>query len=104
MEILGWIFCLIGAVFLFLAGLGIYRMPDALNQSQAGTKASTLGIVSLFVGFSILKPEWVPKLIIMALFFLFSSPIASHAICKAALRRNKGNFYLKENAFLKDGE
>ncbi|KRQ87920.1 Na(+)/H(+) antiporter subunit G [Caloramator mitchellensis] len=104
MQYVAWFFLIVGAAFLFLAGLGIFRMPDILNQSQAGTKASTLGIISLFVGFAIMETEWAPKLILMALFFLFSSPIASHAICKAALKRNKAKFVLKENAFLKEGE
>ncbi|EGD52040.1 monovalent cation/proton antiporter, MnhG/PhaG subunit [Thermoanaerobacter ethanolicus JW 200] len=104
MQYIGYFFLLIGAVFLALAGLGIYRMPDVLNQSQAGTKASTMGIVGLFIGFAFLKPLWAPKLILMALFFLFTSPIASHAICKAAIKRNKAKLILKENAFSKEGE
>ncbi|GFR34688.1 monovalent cation/H(+) antiporter subunit G [Thermobrachium celere] len=104
MQYVGWFFILVGATFSLLAGLGIYRMPDVLNQSQAGTKASTLGILALLVGFSLLNPQASPKLILMALFFLFSSPIASHAICKAALRRNKANFILDSNPLLKEGE
>lgn len=104
MRYIGYFFLLVGASFLALAGLGIYRMPDVLNQSQAGTKASTMGIVGLFVGFSFINPQWAPKLILMAMFFLFSSPIASHTICKAAIKRNKAKFVLKENAFIREGE
>jgi monovalent cation/proton antiporter MnhG/PhaG subunit len=104
MHYVGWFFVLVGATFSFLAGLGIFRMPDVLNQSQAGTKASTLGILALLVGFSFINPNVSPKLILMALFFLFSSPIASHAICKAALRRNKAKLILDSNPLLKEGE
>ena len=42
-ELIGSITILIGAVFLFSAGLGMLRMPDAFTRIQAGTKASTLG-------------------------------------------------------------
>lgn len=104
MQYIGWFFILVGATFSFLAGLGIFRMPDILNQSQAGTKASTLGILALLVGFSFLNTQVAPKLILMAIFFLFSSPIASHTICKAALRRNKAKLLLDSNPLLKEGE
>ena len=42
-ELIGSLFILTGAVFLFSAGLGLLRMPDAYTRIQAGTKASTLG-------------------------------------------------------------
>ncbi|MBN2259908.1 MAG: monovalent cation/H(+) antiporter subunit G [Clostridiales bacterium] len=99
MTIIGYVFLLIGAAFLFLGGLGIYRMPDVLNQSQAGTKASTLGIVSFLIGLIFFHPAWGFKLIIIALFFLATAPISSHKITRAALLRNKEKFILSENAF-----
>ncbi|WP_443110682.1 monovalent cation/H(+) antiporter subunit G [Caloramator sp. mosi_1] len=46
-------------------------MPDILNQSQAGTKASTLGILALLIGFAFLNTQAAPKLILMGLFFSF---------------------------------
>lgn len=104
LGIIGWFFLFVGGAFLFLGGLGIYRMPDVLNQSQAGTKASTLGIVSLLVGFSFMNPEWAPKLILTALFFLVTSPLSSHNITRAALKRNKAEFVLKENAYNREEE
>jgi len=104
MNIIGWILVTIGAVFLFLGGLGIYRMPDVLNQSQAGTKASTLGIVSLLIGLIFFHPSWGFKLFIIAIFFLSTSPIASHNITRAALKRKKEEFVLNENAYENRGE
>jgi multicomponent Na+:H+ antiporter subunit G len=97
--IIGYVFLTIGSVFLFLGGLGILRMPDVLNQSQAGTKASTLGIVAFLIGLIFFHPEWGFKLIIIALFFFATAPIASHKITRAALIRNKEAFILSENAF-----
>jgi len=102
MNIAGYIFTTIGGIFLLLGGLGIYRMPDVLNQAQAGTKASTLGIVSLLIGLIFLRPDWGFKLLIIILFFLSTSPLASHAIARAALKRNKENFKLSQND-LSDG-
>ncbi|MBK5247345.1 MAG: monovalent cation/H(+) antiporter subunit G [Peptostreptococcaceae bacterium] len=99
MIIIGYIFLTIGAAFLFLGGLGILRMPDVLNQSQAGTKASTLGIVAFLIGLIFFHPDWGFKLMIISVFFLATAPIASHKITRAALLRNKENFILSENAF-----
>ena len=99
MIIIGYVLLTIGAVFLFLGGLGILRMPDVLNQSQACTKASTLGIVAFLIGLIFFHPEWGFKLAIISLFFLATAPIASHKITRAALLRNKETFILSENAF-----
>ena len=38
-ELIGSILILLGAIFLFSAGLGLLRMPDAYTRIQAGTKA-----------------------------------------------------------------
>ncbi len=99
MEIIGYIFLTIGAIFLFLGGLGIFRMPDVLNQSQAGTKASTLGIVSFLIGIMFFYPAWTFKLLIIVVFFLATAPISSHKITRSALIRNKEKFVLSENAY-----
>lgn len=99
MIIIGYIFLTIGSAFLFLGGLGILRMPDVLNQSQAGTKASTLGIVAFLIGLIFFHPDWGFKLMIISVFFLATAPIASHKITRAALLRNKEKFILSENAF-----
>jgi len=99
MAYIGYFFLLVGAIFLFLGGLGVFRMPDVLNQSQAGTKASTLGIVSFLIGLMFFHPDWTFKLAIIALFFLATAPISSHKITRAALLRKKEEFILSENAF-----
>ena len=50
---------LIGAVFLFSAGLGMLRMPDAFTRIQAGTKASTLGNTLVLAGIASTTPAGV---------------------------------------------
>lgn len=104
MNIIGYIFLIVGGIFLFLGGLGILRMPDVLNQAQAGTKASTLGIVSLLIGFIFIHPSWGFKLFLIAVFFLSTSPISSHAITRSALKRKKEVFIISENQYLNQFE
>ncbi|PKN73865.1 MAG: cation:proton antiporter [Candidatus Cloacimonetes bacterium HGW-Cloacimonetes-3] len=75
---------LLGALFLFLGSMGVLRMPDVYNRMQAGTKATTMGSMLSLIGVGIATPEWLPKLIILILFILFTNPISSHALARAA--------------------
>jgi multicomponent Na+:H+ antiporter subunit G len=83
-ELVGSIVILIGAVFLFSAGVGMLRMPDAFTRIQAGTKASTLGNTLVLVGIAFHHPGWSLKLLIIAYFVLMTNPISSHALARAA--------------------
>ena len=67
---------LVGAVFLVLAAVGVLRMPDPYNRIQAGTKASTLGVVLALAGLGIYEPAWLPKLLVIALFVLITNPVS----------------------------
>lgn len=82
-EIFGSILILVGSVFLFLGALGIYRMPDVYNRLQAGTKATTLGAMSLILGVGFLSPSWMMKALILIIFIAFSNPLSSHALARA---------------------
>lgn len=86
MQILGAVFTLIGSLILFLGSLGILRMPDLYNRMQAGTKATTLGTMLTLVGVGILLPAWLPRLILLIVFIVFTNPISSHALTRAAHR------------------
>ena len=83
-ELIGSTFILVGAIFLFSAGLGLLRMPDAYTRIQAGTKASTLGNMLVLAGLAVLHPGWSLKLVIIVYFVLTTNPISSHALARAA--------------------
>jgi len=83
---LGYFFVSVGAIFLFLGALGIFRMPDLYTRIQAGTKASTLGAMSLLLGVVFLEPDWWVKLVLMILFIAFSNPLSSHAIARGSYK------------------
>ncbi len=87
MEIIGGILIIIGSIFLFLGALGIYRMPDIYNRLQAGTKATTLGAMSLILGVGFLEPSWMLKSLVLIIFIAYSNPISSHALARATYRR-----------------
>jgi multicomponent Na+:H+ antiporter subunit G len=83
-ELIGSILILLGAIFLFSAGLGMLRMPDVLTRLQAGTKASTLGNMLVLGGVAFCHPGWSLKLLIVSYFVLLTNPISSHALAHAA--------------------
>ncbi len=97
LEIIGMFFLLLGGIFLFLGGLGIFRMPDTYNRLQAGTKATTLGGMSVILGVGFLEPGWMIKALVLIIFIAFSNPISSHALARA-------NYKRKHYPFLKGGK
>lgn len=87
MELVGSLFILLGAFFLFSAGLGLLRMPDTFTRIQAGTKASTLGNILVLVGIGFYHPDWALKLLVIGYFVLMTNPLSSHALSRAAHAR-----------------
>jgi len=83
MMLIGELFLLLGASFLMLGALGLVRMPDVYNRIQAGTKSVTLGAVSFLLGVALLHPDWWSKLLCIAGFILFTSPVGSSTIARA---------------------
>jgi multicomponent Na+:H+ antiporter subunit G len=87
-ELLGSLVILLGAVFLFSAGLGVLRMPDSYNRIQTGTKASTLGTILVLIGLCFYHPAWIGKLLLLIFFVLLTNPVSSHALARASHRRH----------------
>lgn len=83
-DLIGSIVILLGAIFLFSAGLGLLRMPDAYTRLQACTKATTLGNILVLAGLAFYHPGWTLKLVMIVYFVLMTNPISSHAIARAA--------------------
>ena len=86
MHIAGEILLGIGSAFLFLGGLGIFRLPDVYNRLQAGTKCTTLGAFSSILGVGFLYPSWLLKTILIAVFILLTNPISAHALARASYK------------------
>jgi len=86
LYIIGEIFLVIGAIFLFLASLGLIRMPDVYNRMQAGTKGTTFGAIMSILGIGFMKPEWFIKSFIIVIFILITNPISSNLLIRATHR------------------
>jgi multicomponent Na+:H+ antiporter subunit G len=77
---------LTGALFVFVAALGIVRLPDLLMRMHAATKAGTLGAGLLLIAVAVSAPETsvVARALATIVFLLLTAPIAAHLIARAA--------------------
>ena len=86
-DIVSWIFLIAGSALGIIGGIGIHRFPDFFSRMHATSTTDTLcaGLIlsGLFFqeGFTINSA----KLLFIFLFLLYSSPIAAHAVARAAL-------------------
>ena len=85
-AVIGALIVLVGTLFLFLGGLGLFRMPDIYNRIQAGTKSTTLGTLLVMLGGAVIVPGWAPKLLLIMLFMMFTNPLSSQVLARAAHR------------------
>lgn len=79
-------FLLTGSGLLFLAALGVLRLPDLYTRMQAATKAGTLG-VGLLLGAAAVafgEPGVTVTAVLAIAFFLLTAPIGAHMIARAA--------------------
>jgi multicomponent Na+:H+ antiporter subunit G len=104
MRLAGDLLLLVGAIFMLLGGAGLVRMPDVYTRLQAGTKAVTLGALGLLAGLAFHHPDWIPKLLLIALFILLTSPAGSSTIARAARLSGLVPWQVPEDRGSGDGE
>ncbi len=86
LQIIGYILMAIGTFFLFLASVGLLRMPDVYNRMQTATKATTLGALSVLIGLGLVDLAWFPKAFVIALFIVLTAPIGASALARASYK------------------
>ncbi len=83
--------CLLLGSFLCLSGgVGIIRFPDFYTRMHAVGVTDTLGTGMILIGLMLQNPEGLVelKLLLILVMTLFISPVASHALAKAAFRND----------------
>ena len=79
-------FFVIGSFLMFLAGLGLLRLPDIFLRMSAATKASTLGAGFILIAAALYFEDLgtTSRAIATIFFLLLTGPIAAHRIARAA--------------------
>ena len=88
-DILGWFLLGIGTLFLLIGTIGLIRLPDFFTRMHAAGLIDTLGAGFILAGLMV-EAGWslnLPKLLMILVFLLFTSPTSSHALVHAALAR-----------------
>lgn len=80
----------IGVFFSLSGALGIVRMPDLYNRIQCSSKSVTMGALPLLAGLAVAEnPDstFGSRALIVAFLLCVFSPVASHALGRAAYKR-----------------
>ncbi len=85
-EIIALVFMFIGAVFIFIAALGVVRLPDLFMRMHANTKSATLGVGFIMIGVAVYFADITvtTRALAVVLFLLITAPISSHLLARAA--------------------
>jgi len=93
-EVIAGGFLFLGAVFCMISGLGLIRFPDFYSRSHAAGIGDTMGAGCILIGLMFHAGMMGTggiligvKLVFVLAFLLITSPIACHALVKAAYSR-----------------
>ncbi len=86
-TVLSWALLLSGAFFLLTGSLGMVRLPDVFTRMHAAGMTDTMGAGMILVGLAVYNGADLVtvRLLLILAFLWFTSPIATHAVAKAAL-------------------
>ena len=75
-----------GALFIFLAAIGVVRMPDLYLRISVTTKAATLGIGLVLLAAAIYFNDLsiTTRVLAIILFMLLTAPVGAHMIGRAS--------------------
>lgn len=76
----------LGALFIFLAAIGVVRMPDLYLRISVTTKAATLGIGLILIAGAVYFNDLsiTSRVLAIILFMLLTAPVGAHMIGRAS--------------------
>lgn len=89
-DVLSWI-CILGGLFFIVVGaVGVIRMPDIYTRLHAAGMTDTMGAGLMLIGMTFQAGFTLVavRLILIWGFLLFTSPIGTFALARAALKGN----------------
>ena len=86
-DVVSWISIGGGVFFIVVGSIGLVRFPDVYTRLHASGMTDTMGAGLVLVGLAFQAgPTLITvRLMIIWAFLLFTSPIATHALARAAL-------------------
>lgn len=86
LDALSWLFISTGLFFMIVGTVGILRMPDIYTRLHAAGMTDTMGAGFLILGMCLQAGLTLVlvRLVIVYAFLMFTSPISTHALARAA--------------------
>ena len=104
MTLVAQILLIIGALLIFIASVGVLRMPDLYMRASAVTKASVLGVGFMLLGAIFYFESFGVGMRAMAIIFfvIITGPVGAHMITRAAYITGEKLWYKTSQDDLKD--
>lgn len=89
LDVLSWILLVGGALACVVGGVGLLRMPDFYTRIHAASVSDAVGAGLILAGLLLQADSALValKLVVIGLLIFFTSPVATHALARAALDR-----------------
>ena len=86
-DLISWAFVLSGGFFTVVGAFGLLRMPDVYTRLHASGVLDPFGVSLILIGLMVQAGLTLVtvKLIFLVGLLLFTSPVACHALARAAL-------------------
>lgn len=88
-DVLGGVLLLAGSLAVIAGGIGVLRLPDVYTRLHGAAITDTLGALLVLSGLAV-HAGWslvTVKLAMILLFLWLTTPVASHALARAAMAR-----------------
>lgn len=78
---------ILGALFCFIAALGVLRFQDVYVRMHAASKAGTLGAGLLLVAIAVASAELglITRAIAGVIFLILTTPVSAHLLARASV-------------------
>lgn len=88
LEVVGGLFMVAGGLFGVVGAIGVLRFPDFFTRMHAAGITDTLCAALVLTGLMLQGSSWqtVVKLILVLAFLLFTTPTATHALARSAIK------------------
>jgi multicomponent Na+:H+ antiporter subunit G len=87
-DVLAAVCLSLGALLALIAAIGLVRFPDVLTRMHSATKPQVLGLLLILLGLALRlrDPGALGVLVLIGVFQLVTTPVASHMVGRASFR------------------
>lgn len=87
-DVMGAGLIFFGALFTFIAALGLVRLPDLFSRTHAAAKPQMLGLMLIMGGVALMMRSWswVGLCLAVLAIQMIAAPVGSHLLGRSAYR------------------